>query len=87
MNLRRRIERLEAARAGGQPPRSSCPKCRDVAPRVLTVYRRDGPGAPAVVQSGYEPPERCPDCGRVPVTVEVVEVLVSSREEAAAGVE
>ncbi len=60
-----------------------CPACQDrVSEHMIVTSRARADGAP--VFDGVEPRrEPCPRCGRVPEPVlEVVEVVVTTREEA-----
>ncbi len=64
MNLRNRLTKLEGR--VGAPGR--CSVCRSWGSRIVrTDWRTDRPLEPAV-------PERCPNCGYRPVTIEVVRI-------------
>lgn len=74
--LGKRIDRLETAL---RERRGSCPVCHGQ--RGLDIFRQDGPAAEPVPDQVAGP---CPTCGLEPDTV--IELLVRSREEAAAAV-
>jgi hypothetical protein len=68
MSIKQRLRRLEARR----PP--SCPDCAD---GTLVIDRCVEPEAAARVSE----PHYCPRCGRELQVIEVVEIVVSTREE------
>jgi hypothetical protein len=60
-----------------------CRLCRDDPVRVLR-YRQPSPGAEPALLAGQEEPRPCPVCQREPEVLEVVEVVVRTRDEARA---
>jgi len=75
MSLKSRLARLERVR----PKAGRCPDCP---PPVLIGYHQDSPEAEPVLDEGQELPGSCPRCGRPAEVLEIVEVVVSSWEEA-----
>jgi hypothetical protein len=45
-------------------------------------YRQHTPDAEPVLDAGQELPGPCPRCGRPPDIIKIVEILVTTREEA-----
>jgi hypothetical protein len=82
MNLKGRVQRLEEL-AGAD--RGRCPVCRNRPANVAIQSRRDPPDAePVPLDSGGDSCEPCPACGWQPDTLEIVEVVVHTREQARA---
>jgi hypothetical protein len=80
MTLRRRLQLLEREhRAGGR-----CPRCRDRPEQVLRFFHQDSPeGIPVLEENPDDAGEPCPGCGWAPVVLEIVEVVVDSRDNVA----
>jgi hypothetical protein len=78
MNMRRRLARLESRSERG------CQDCRGKKWPAITPYIQDGLNGQPVLASGYERPAACPTCGEWPPTIEIIEMVVHTREEAAA---
>jgi hypothetical protein len=73
MTLRRRVERLESS-GGGDGCGPGCPPC------LFRLYRQEGLGEPVLVEcEGSDSP--CPRCGRPAKIEELLEIIISSREE------
>jgi hypothetical protein len=62
-----------------------CPVCAGDSLRVVR-YRQAGVGGEAVLLPDQQEPRPWPLCGRQPATLEVVELVVRSRDEAQAAV-
>jgi hypothetical protein len=78
--LRSRVSRLERA----VPERGRCAVCRGRSAAVLRFFRQASTdGQPERLKAGGDPGEPCRGCGWTPVVTEVVEVVVTSREEVA----
>jgi hypothetical protein len=78
MKLRARLERLEE-----RIPPVRCPACHDRAGRIVIVTMRRLADGTLVAESCTPLPDPCPRCRTVPARViEVVEPVVTSREEA-----
>lgn len=78
MSLRTRLHRLE-----GHAVARGCPACRERSGQVVLVTYRELPGG--AVAPYADGPTPCPRCGEVPEQViEVIEVVVESREDVAA---
>jgi hypothetical protein len=75
VSLKSRLTRLERVR----PKDGRCPDCP---PPSIIGYHQDGPEAEPVLDEGQELPGPCPRCGRPAEVLEIVEVVVSSWEEA-----
>jgi hypothetical protein len=80
LTLRRRLQRLEQQyRAGDR-----CPQCRDRPGHVLRFFHKDLPeGTPVLEENPDDAGEPCPVCGWAPVVLEIVEVVVDSRDNVA----
>ena len=78
MSIRSRLDRLE--RSFGDDD-GRCPHCP---PQTYVRYRQDGLDAEPVLQGGQPSPEPCRRCGRPADVVELVHIIVRTREEAAA---
>jgi hypothetical protein len=80
MRLRSRVSRLERA----VPQRDRCTVCRGRPAAVLRFFRQaSADGKPERRAAGGDPGEPCRGCGWTPAVTEVVEVVVTSREEVA----
>jgi hypothetical protein len=80
VRLRSRVSRLERA----MPERDRCAVCRGRSAAVLRFCRQAAPdGQPERLEAGGDPGEPCRGCGWTPAVTEVVEVVVTSREEVA----
>jgi hypothetical protein len=67
MSIRRRLERLEGARAAtGCGP--DCP------PQTVVLYHQDGIESEPSLDEGQRPPAPCPRCGRPALAQEMVVV-------------
>jgi hypothetical protein len=80
VRLRSRVSRLERA----VPARGRCAVCRGRPAAVLRFFRQASAGQrPERRAAGGDPGEPCPGCGWTPAVTEVVEVVVTSREDVA----
>ena len=77
MTLQHRLRRLE--RLLGLPG-ERCPHCP--APAVVR-YRQADRTAEPTRWCGEEPPDRCPRCGRPCELLQIIELIIHSREEVA----
>jgi hypothetical protein len=79
MSLRTRLARLEKSQG-------HCPLCGDSAP-IIRLWREDPIGSPRRPRGDHTPPPPCPVCGRTPGILELIEQVVSTREEAQAAMQ
>jgi hypothetical protein len=81
MNLKGRVQHLEELTGAN---RGRCPLCLDWPKQVIRTYRKDPADAEPVPERGHKPVESCPACGYQPTIMEIVHVVVRTREEAVA---
>jgi hypothetical protein len=79
-SIRSRLNRLER----DLPHRDRCPVCRDRPGFVLRSFHQDSPdGTPVPYETEGDTGEACAGCGWAPNVTQIVEVVVTSREDIA----